>query len=88
MLDGRKNVSEALDTLQEGSKKNGVGEFVSKTREELGRTTFPSSEEVRNTTIIVIISVIFFAIYLFLIDQAWTYILQALTWLVNKIAGF
>jgi hypothetical protein len=35
----------------------------------------------------VIISVIFFAIYLFLIDQAWTYILQALTWVVNKIAG-
>jgi preprotein translocase SecE subunit len=81
-------VSEAVDTLQEGSKKEGVGEFVRKTREELGRTSFPSSEDVRNTTIIVIISVIFFAIYLFLIDQAWTYILQALTWLVNKIAGF
>ncbi|MBA2380296.1 MAG: preprotein translocase subunit SecE, partial [Blastocatellia bacterium] len=47
----------------------------------------PSSEDVKNTTIIVIIAVIFFAIYLFLIDQAWTYILEALTWLVNKLAG-
>jgi len=81
-------VSEAVDTLQEGSKKGGVGDFIRKTREELGRTSFPSSEDVRNTTIIVIVSVIFFAIYLFLVDQAWTYILEGLTWLVNKIAGF
>ena len=33
------------------------------------------------------ISVIFFALYLFLIDQAWTYLLDGLTWLVNKIVG-
>ncbi|MCV4614104.1 preprotein translocase subunit SecE, partial [Escherichia coli] len=57
------------------------------TREELARTSFPSADELRNTTIIVIISVIFFAIYLFLVDQAWTDILEGLTWLVNKIAG-
>ena len=82
-------MSEAMvDTLEKSSKKEGVGEFVRETREELKRTTFPSSEDVRNTTIIVIISVIFFAIYLFLVDQAWVYILQAITWLVNKLAGF
>ena len=69
------------------TKKEGVGEFVKEVRAELTRTTFPSSEDVKNTTIIVIISVIFFAIYLFLIDQAWTYILEAFTWIVNKIAG-
>jgi len=82
---GENTVSEAVDT---GSKKEGVGDFIRHTREELGRTSFPSSEDVRNTTIIVIVSVIFFAIYLFLVDQAWVYILEALTWLVNKIAGF
>ena len=71
----------------EGKKREGVGEFINQTRAELDRTTFPSSEDVKNTTIIVIISVIFFAIYLFLIDQAWTYILEFLTWAVNKIAG-
>ena len=65
-----------------------IGEFIRETREELNRTTFPSSEDVRNTTIIVIISVIFFALYLFLVDHAWTYVLQAITWLVNKLAGF
>ncbi len=68
-------------------KKEGVGEFIKQTRAELDRTTFPSSEDVKNTTIIVIVSVIFFAIYLFLIDQAWVYILEGLTWVVNKVAG-
>jgi len=82
-------VSEAVDTLDKGAhQKEGVGDFVRKTREELGRTTFPSSDEVRNTTIIVIVSVLFFALYLFLIDQAWVYILEGLTWAVNKIAGY
>ena len=71
----------------EGKRKEGVGEFIKQTRAELDRTTFPSSEDVKNTTIIVVISVIFFAIYLFLVDQAWVYILEALTWVVNKIAG-
>jgi preprotein translocase subunit SecE len=80
-------VSEAVDTVKDSKKKHGVGEFISETREELRRTSFPSSEDVRNTTIIVIIAVIFFAIYLFLVDQGWVYALEGLTWLINKIAG-
>jgi preprotein translocase SecE subunit len=79
-------VSEAVDTLDKG-KKEGIGEFVRKTREELDKTSFPSSNDVKNTTIIVIVNVIFFAIYLFLIDKGWTYLLDGLTWLVNRIAG-
>ena len=73
--------------LEKGKKKEGIGEFIQHTRAELDRTTFPSSDEVKNTTIIVIISVIFFAVYLFLIDQAWTYVLEFVTWGVNKLAG-
>ncbi len=80
-------MSEAVDTVNDSKKKQGAAEFIRETREELNRTSFPSSEDVRNTTIIVIIAVIFFAIYLFLIDQGWTYVLQGLTWLVNQIAG-
>ena len=79
-------MSEAVDTLDKG-KKEGIGEFITKTREELDKTSFPSSNDVKNTTIIVIVNVIFFAIYLFLIDKTWTYLLDGLTWLVNKIAG-
>ena len=81
-------MAQAVGAMEEGKKKKeSVGEFIQSTRAELDRTTFPSSEDVKNTTIIVVISVIFFAIYLFLIDQAWTYVLEALTWVVNKIAG-
>ncbi len=81
-------MSEAVDTLDKNSKeKEGIGEFIRNTREELDKTTFPSSDDVKNTTIIVIVNVIFFALYLFLIDRAWVYILDGLTWLVNKIVG-
>ena len=84
-------MSEAVDTLDNGTGKDGkegVGDFIRHTREELDKTTFPSSDDVRNTVIIVIVNVIFFALFLFLVDHAWTYILQGFTWLVNKIAGF
>ena len=82
-------MSEAVDTLDNKGKdrKESVGEFIRHTREELDKTTFPSSDAVKNTTIIVIVNVIFFAIYLFLIDRAWVYIIEGLTWLVNKIVG-
>jgi len=82
-------LSEAVDTLDNKNKggKEGVGEFIRHTREELDKTSFPSSDVVKNTTIIVIVNVIFFAIYLFLVDRAWVYILEAVTWLVNKIVG-
>lgn len=79
-------MSEAVDTLDKG-KKEGIGEFVQKTREELNKTTFPSRDDVQKTTLIVIINVIFFAVYLFLIDHAWTYLVQGLTWVVNKLVG-
>ena len=67
--------------------KEGIGEFIQKTRAELDKTTFPSADDVKSTTLIVIVSVIFFAAYLFLIDRAWVFILDALTWVINKIAG-
>ena len=76
-----------LGAPAEGKHKEGIGEFVRKTRAELDKTSFPSSSDVQSTTIIVIISVMFFAAYLFLVDRGWVYILGALTWVINKIAG-
>ena len=76
-------MSEAVGEPRKGS----IGEFIRETRAELDKTTFPSSSDVKNTTIIVIIAVFFFATYLFLIDQGWVYVLQGLTWLVNWIVG-
>jgi preprotein translocase SecE subunit len=84
-------VSEAVDTLEKkggsNGEKRGVGEFIRETREELDKVSYPSSEDVRGTTLIVILNVIFFAVFLFLVDQAWVYILMGLEWLVDKLAG-
>ena len=83
-------MSETVDTLEkkpEGGEKVGVGEFIKQTREELDKVSFPSREDVQGTTLIVVVNVIFFAIFLFLVDRGWAYILDGLTWLVNKLAG-
>lgn len=80
-------MSETVDTQKDPSEKVGVGEFIKQTREELDKVSFPSSEDVRGTTIIVVANVIFFAIFLFLVDQGWVYVIDGFTWLVNKLAG-
>lgn len=53
-----------------------AGKFVRDVRSELGRTTWPTSIQVRNTTIITIIAVAFFATYLFFIDRLFAYLLD------------
>ena len=77
-------MSEAVDTIDKKGKE-GVGEFVKKTRAELDKTTFPSRDEVQKTTIIVVISVIFFALYLFGVDHLWVYLLEGLNWVVEYL---
>jgi preprotein translocase subunit SecE len=79
-------VSEAVDTVNK-KRSGGIGRFVTDTREELRKVSFPSREDVQGTTLIVIANVIFFAVFLFLVDQAWVYILLGIEWVVNKIAG-
>lgn len=81
-------MSETVDTIEKkDGEKVGVGEFIKQTREELDKVSFPSSEDVRSTTIIVVANVIFFAIFLFLVDQGWVYVFKGIEWLVNKLAG-
>ena len=66
-------------------------QFLRDVRSEMRRVTWPTLNEVKNTTIITIIAVIFFAVYLFLVDQAWAFLLtqlnHLLNWLSTKIAG-
>lgn len=79
-------MSEAVDTIDKKGK-DGVGEFVKKTRAELNKTTFPGRDEVQKTTIIVVISVLFFAVYLFAMDHVWVYVLDGVTWVINWLVG-
>ena len=89
-------MSEAVGTLDKGKHKvseetgkhkEGIGEFIQKTRAELDKTTFPSREDVQKTVAIVIISVIFFAAYLFVVDRAWAYLIEGLSWAISKLVG-
>jgi len=62
-------------------------QFWRDVRAELKRVSWPSATEVRNTTIITLVAVIFFAVYLFLVDRIWTFLLTQLNHLLNWITG-
>jgi preprotein translocase SecE subunit len=80
-------VSEAVGTLEKSEHKDGVGEFLKKTRAELDKTTFPSREDVEKTVAIVIVSVLFFAAYLYVVDRIWAYVIDGLGWAAGKLMG-
>jgi preprotein translocase subunit SecE len=80
-------VSTSSDAIKKNEEGKGIGAFLRDTRSEWDKTSFPSSEDVRNTTVIVIVSVIFIAIYLWLVDLGWVFLLNQLTNLVNYLAG-
>lgn len=64
-----------------------LSQFIKDVRGELRRVSWPSAKEVKNTTIITLVAVIFFAAYLFAVDQALARLLNGLAWLVNKLLG-
>src|SRR5882724_10751845 len=64
-----------------------LGQFLRDVRAELKRVSWPSATEVKNTTIITLIAVIFFAAYLFVVDQALARMITGIAWLVNKLFG-
>jgi preprotein translocase subunit SecE len=53
-----------------------AGKFVRDVRAELGRTTWPSALEVRNTTVITVVAVVFFAVYLYAADRLFAFLLD------------
>ncbi len=76
-----------MSTVKEAENKGGVGEFMRDTRGEWDKTTFPSSDDVRNTTIIVLVSVVFVALFLYVVDLGWVALLNGLTSAVNWLLG-
>jgi preprotein translocase subunit SecE len=61
-------------------------EFLHDVRAEMKRVSWPTLKHVQNTTIITLIAVVFFAVYLFLVDQGLSRLIVGLEWLVEKIA--
>jgi len=66
---------------------NRLAQFFRDVRAEMKRVSWPSVNEVKNTTIITIVAVIFFAIYLFLVDRIWSFLLVQLNQLLNWMTG-
>jgi preprotein translocase subunit SecE len=52
---------------------------------EMKKVSWPTRTEVFNTTIIVVIAVFFFALFLFCADVVLTYLIQGIEWVVKKI---
>jgi preprotein translocase SecE subunit len=64
-----------------------AAQFIRDTRSEMKRVTWPSGNEVYKTTIITIIAVIFFAVYLFAIDRVWAFLIEQLDNLLMWLTG-
>ncbi len=64
-----------------------IARFLRDTRAELRRVAWPTATEVKNTTIITIIAVIFFALYLYGVDHAWAFIITQIENLVSRLVG-
>ena len=64
-----------------------MSQFLRDVRAEMRRVSWPSVKEVKNTTIITLIAVIFFAVYLFLVDRIWAFLLLQLNQLLNWMTG-
>jgi preprotein translocase subunit SecE len=73
-----------------GSRVGPVGrltQFLRDVRAEMKRVSWPTLNEVKNTTIITIVAVIFFSVYLFLVDRIWAFLLVQLSHLLNWMTG-
>ena len=64
-----------------------MSQFLSDVRAEMKRVSWPSVKEVKNTTIITLVAVVFFAVYLFLVDRVWAYLLIGLNRLLVWMTG-
>jgi preprotein translocase subunit SecE len=67
-----------------GSRFERMRVFLSEVRNELKRVTWPSQKEVYATTIVVILTSIFFGLYLFLLDYG---IDAIISWVFRTFGG-
>lgn len=63
-----------------------LGQFLHDVRQEMKRVSWPTFHHVQNTTLITLVAVIFFAVYLFAVDQALSRLILGLDWLIEKLA--
>jgi preprotein translocase subunit SecE len=55
-----------------------TAQFLRDVRAEMRRVSWPSAAMVKNTTIITLVAVVFFAVYLFAVDRVWSFLIDHL----------
>ena len=60
-----------------------IGQFLHEVRLEMRRVTWPTRDEIQNTTVITLIAMVFFAAYLFGVDEIWAFLIGQLTKLLG-----
>ena len=55
-----------------------IRQFVHDTRAEMRRVSWPGANLVKNTTLITLVAVVFFALYLFAVDRVWAFLIDHL----------
>lgn len=64
-----------------------MSQFLRDVRAEMKRVSWPTAKEVKNTTIITLVAVVFFSVYLFLVDRIWAYLIGGLNRLLLWMTG-
>ncbi len=54
---------------------------------EMKKVSWPSQQEVINTTLVCVLAVFFFAAYLFVADIGLTYLIKGIEWVGSKVFG-
>lgn len=65
----------------------GIGQYLRDVRAEMKRVSWPNATMVKNTTIITLIAVVFFSVYLFLVDQGMAWLIYGIDWVISKLLG-
>ena len=64
-----------------------MSQFLRDVRAEMKRVSWPTVKEVKNTTVITLVAVVFFAVYLFLVDRVWAYLIIGLNRILLWMTG-
>ena len=80
------NDSTTLETVKEaaGGRIERARLFLSEVRNELRRVTWPTQKEVYATTVVVILTSVFFGLYLFVLDFGLNSLIQ---WIFRRFGG-
>jgi preprotein translocase subunit SecE len=86
LMDEPKDVSKEKSSRAGGYIDN-IRNFWHEVVLEMKKVSWPTRQEVINTTLIVVIAIFFFAAYLFVADIALSYTIKGLEWAASKIFG-